>query len=133
MKSVLFLLVTLQFTFANAQSYSFLESYLDAEAYNEFKNEQRLIERTCGHIESTYFQYYGEWLDSCEFIQTNGHQLVIAKGPHGELSKAELQWLGHALNMQRSKTKINFIMGDHLVRENLVPRSSLAIEVEFLF
>ena len=133
MKSILILSIFFQFTIVNAQSYSFLESYLDAEAYKEFQHQQRLIERTCGHIENTYFQYYGERLESCELIEINGHQLVIAQGTHGELSKAEMQWLGHALNLQRSKTKINFIMGSHLVRENLVPRSSLAIEVEFLF
>ncbi|MCH2534388.1 MAG: hypothetical protein MK008_08110 [Bdellovibrionales bacterium] len=133
MKFILIVSIFIQFITANAQAYSFLESYLDAEAYKEFQNEQRLIEKTCGHIESTYFQFYGERLESCEFIEINGHQLVIAKGAHGELSKAELQWLGHALNLQRSKHKINFIMGDHLVRENLVPQSSFAIQVEFLF
>lgn len=133
MKLVLMLFVIFQFFIANAQSYSFLESYLDAEAYKEFQNEQRLIEKTCTHIEGTYLQYFGERLESCEFVKVNGQQIVIARGAYGDLSKAELQWLGQALNLQRSKTKINFIMGDYLIRENLVPRSSLAIEVEFLF
>lgn len=132
MRVLLFCILFFPFV-SNANSYSLIESLMGEQAYQEFLHEQRLSERACGHLRQTYSQFYGQDLEACHVVYVDNKPIAIAKGVHGDLSKAELLWLKQALNLESAHTKINFIMSDYLFRENLVPQSGIALEFEWLF
>lgn len=134
MKAVIVLvLVLVQSMVVSANPYSFIGSFLDQKNYQEFIQGQQAIEQSCGLIYSTYFNTYGEELVDCEVVSFDGRQFVLAQGPQGELSRSELAWLKHNLNIHSQELKLNFIMGEYSVRSNLVSKPSVIFEIQLLF